>query len=172
MKELETGRRPTAAAALLCAAALAAGCAQPDLTVPTADEAAAYYTIAAEHSVDVTGNVAELVVEQSADQLRRGGTLWAKVGPYVYLFTEGTRDLFEDFPGLAAVRVVTQAPDGTEVARATLPRDALNGLTWQRALNLAGHARLEGTERPRRLEELIDWGEERTEHRYEEGYLR
>lgn len=172
MDELQTGRRRTIGTALLAAAALAGACAQPDLTVPTADEAASYYTIKADHSVDVTGNVAEVVVEQSADHLRRGGTLWAKVGPYVYLFTEGTRDLFEDFPGLAAVRVVTRAPDGTEVARAILTRDTLNGLTWQRALNLSGHARLEGTEQPRRLEELIRWGEERTEHRYEEGYLR
>ena len=137
--------------AILLAGALLpalAGCREPDLVVPEASEVESFYTYRGELSVEMSGNVAEITVSQDPDQLRRGGTLWAKVGPYVVLFSEETRDLFREFSGLAGVRVITRNPWGEEVARAFMTRDALNEVTWQRALNISGHARREGTPLP------------------------
>lgn len=148
------------------------GCEDPDLTLPSTDVAASYYSIPAESSVELNGNIVEVEVEQARALLARGGRLWAMVGPYIYLFSEATRDLLTDYPGLAAVRVITRAPNGEEVARATLPRDALNELTWRRALNISGLARRDGTKRPTRLEDLVEWGEEHTRYRYAEAYVR
>lgn len=134
---------------------------------PTADEVRTYF---AQHrgvdSVRMSGNVAVLHVEQPYDQLARGGSLWARVGPYVYLMTPATRAAFADQPGLAAVRVVTYLPNGDEVARAMLRRDTLNDLLWRRTLNILGHALQSGGESPRRLEELTEWAERYTEFRY------
>lgn len=139
---------------------------------PEAEEIEPYY---AEHRgidrIELSGNVVELHVRQPYDQLERGGSLWARVGPFVYLMTPSTRLVFEDFPGVAAVRVVTYLPDGEEVARAMLRRDALSGVRWQRTLNILGHALRDGRENPRRLEELTEWGEEYTEFRYNPDYV-
>lgn len=148
-----------------------AGCREPDLVVPEASQVEAFYTYEGDLSVEMSGNVAEITVSQDPDELRRGGALWAKVGPYVVLFSRETRDLFEEFSGLAGVRVITHNSWGDEVARAFMTRDALNELTWRRALNIAGHARQEGTRQPRRLEDLVDWGEEHTEYRYDPDYV-
>jgi hypothetical protein len=52
------------------------------------------------------------------------------------------------------------------VARATLERDALNSITWRRALNISGLARRDGSERPTRLEDLVRWGQEHTTYEY------
>lgn len=162
-------------AAFLAAAGVTAllgtACEDPDLDVPLPDEVESYYSIGAEHAVTVRGNVAELEVEQQPRQLARGGRLWAKVGPYVFLFSEGTRNLFRDYPGLAAVRVVTRSADGEEIARATLERGALNELTWRRALNIQGLARRDGTKRPTRLEDLVEWGEEHTRFEYSAAFV-
>lgn len=145
-------------------------CERSELVVPDASDVESYYQISWPATVEMNGNVAEIEVTQPGDQLRRGGPLWAKVGPYIYLFNEGTRDLFLDYDGLAAVRVVTLSPAGDQVAQATLPRDALNGITWRRALNISGHARQSGSERPTLLEDLIDWGEEHTDYEYNQDY--
>jgi hypothetical protein len=145
---------------------------RPAPPVPDEAEVAAYYR---EHNaiahVELHGNLVEVAVIQPYDQIRRGGSLWAKVGPYVYVFSPATRDLLREHPGVAAVRVVTQTPDGREVARATLMRDALSEFGWRRAQNLLGHALHEGTQRPRRLEQLVEWGEEHTEYRYGEAFV-
>lgn len=167
-------RREMKGAAVLAAVAAAAGTGvaceeEPAGTVPTAEQVETYYTVPWESWADLSGNVAQLVVVQPADQLRRGGRLWARVGPYIFLFSEATRSLFEDHGGLAAVRVITRTPDGEEVARATLTRQALNDLTWRRALNISGLARRDGTERPTRLEDLVEWGEEHTTYEYAWG---
>lgn len=142
------------------------------LPVPTAEQAATYY---GEHrglgEVRLAGNVVEVRIRQPREQLRRGGSLWARAGPYVHLFTPSTRDLFEAWPGVAAVRVITHAAEGDEVARAMLLRGDMNGLLWQRSLNLLGHALQEGTIRPRRLEELIQWGEDHTQYEYDPDYV-
>jgi len=150
----------------------ALGCQASVGAVPDAEEAASYYDIPARTEFEVRGNVAEVEVWQSADHLRRGGALWAKVGPYVYLFSEPTRDLFTDYEGLAAVRVVTRDPGAGEIARATLRRDALNDITWKRALNVSGRARLHGGRKLGLLSELVEWGEDHTDFEYNPLYTR
>lgn len=139
---------------------------------PTADEVEPYF---AEHGgvidIEMNGNVVELRVRQPFGQLQRGGSLWARVGPYVYLFTPATRSVFQDFPGIAAMRVTTVLEDNVEVARATLLRDELTDVRWRRSLNILGRALQEGRESPRRLEELTEWGEEYTEFRYNPDYV-
>ena len=111
------------------------------------------------------------MVRQSSDQLRRGGMLWAKVGPYVYLFSEETHQLFLDYSGLAGVRVMTQTAGGASVANALLRRDELTDVLWRRGLNIAGRARRDGTGRITLLEDLIEWGEDHTEFEYNERYV-
>lgn len=156
--------------ALGLVAASVAACESPPLHVPTAEQVESYYDIPSRSTVEMNGNVAEIEVTQSADHLRRGGRLWAQVGPYVYLFTDATQQLFTDWNGLAAVRVTTLAPSGEMVARATLTRDALNSITWKRALNISGHARKSGTTQLTRLEDLVEWGEDHTDHEYNPDY--
>jgi len=117
-----------------------------------------------------SGNVLEEVVQQPADQLRRGGALWARVGPYIYLFTPATRDLLQAHHGIAGVRAITMVGD-TEVARALLVRDTLNELTWRRAVTLLGTALEQGTERPVTMDALARFGEENTRYEYNEDYV-
>lgn len=156
---------------LLLGVLLAVACAQDNGTVPSTEEIARYYPTSGEIDFELSGNVAEIGVRQPTDQLQRGGPLWAKVGPYIYLFSEGTRDLFDDHRGLAGVRVITRAAGGAEVARALLRRDELNDIGWRRAINIAGRARLEGTQRVTLIEELVRWGEEHTTFDYHPDYV-
>jgi hypothetical protein len=170
-KRLDGAQRRTVGALVLVGAALAGACIErPELTLPTADQVESYYSSVTDLDAEIRGNLAEIKVVQSANQLRRGGSLWARVGPYIYLFTEETYRLFQDFPGLAGVRVVTQTAGGVTVASAMLTRDELSDVLWRRSLNIAGHARRDGTERPALLEDLIRWGEEHTEFEYSESY--
>lgn len=156
------------AAALLCvvAAACDAGSTDDDGARPTASAVESYYTYPHGLEAEISGDVVEVRAVQPREQLRRGGRLWARVGPYILLFAEETRRLFENFPGVTAVRVVTRTPEGREVARAYLHRDALTDVTWRRALNIAGHARRSGTDRPALLDELVRWGEDHTDFEY------
>jgi hypothetical protein len=153
---------------------VAGACQEPvELTLPTVEEVTNSYASVAElDEVAINGNVAMVVVRQSADQLRRGGTLWARVGPYIYLFSEETRGLFRDYTGLAGVRVVTRVSGGTTVGNALLKRDELTDVLWRRSLNISGLARRDGTERITLLEDLIFWGEDHTEFEYNERYAR
>jgi hypothetical protein len=145
----------------LLLAGWAAGCAQPEYPLPTAAEVEAFYQVRGDLQVEMNGNVAELAIRQDADQLRRGGSTWARVGPYIYLFSEATQSMLEAWPGVAAIRVTTLPPTGDGmVATAFLRRDVLNTLTWRRALNVAGLARRDATEFPGRMTELIRYGEE------------
>jgi len=169
------GRRPgNALWAGLCLL-LASGCDRfrgEEPAIPTEAEAAQFYSNSPDiESVAIRGNLVEVRVAQPEQQLRRGGSLWARVGPYVYLFSPGTRDLFQAFPGVAAVRVVTTVRGDREVARAMLRRDELSDILWRRSLNILGLALQEGTERPSRLEELVHWGEEHTEYEYDPAYV-
>jgi len=157
--------------ALLIASLGTAACAGDDPALPDASAVGEYYQTAGDLTVEMSGNVAELHVGQSADQLRRGGPLWAKVGPYIFLFTEGTQQLFADHPALAGVRVVTRDPGGGEVARALLARDELNAVTWRRALNISGRARTGGTDQVTLIEQLVGWGEEHTTFAYHPNYV-
>ncbi len=147
-------------------------CEEVDLAVPNAREVESAYAYEGSLKASMNGNVAEITIEQPARQLRRGGTLWAKVGPYVLLFSKETEGLFETYPGLAGVRVITRSSDDGEVARALLTRDALNDLTWRRAINIAGRARKSGTAKPTLLEDLVRWGEDHTQHEYNSRYTR
>jgi len=147
-----------------------AACEEPNLSVPSTTAVEDAFQYEGNLSVSMNGNVAEVTVVQPEHQIRRGGTLWAKVGPYVLLFSQETERLFESYPGLAGVRVKTTLPSGQDVAEALLPRDALNELTWKRALNIAGRARRDGTRRPTLLEELVRWGEDHTEYDYNPRY--
>jgi len=159
-------------AALFALPLLAAVCQEPaDLTLPTDDQVSeAFATVPGLAEASVNGNVASIVVEQSSQQLRRGGSLWAKVGPYIYLFSEETRQLFNDYTGLAAVRVTTKTGSST-VASALLSYDELTDVLWRRSLNISGLARRDGTERVTLLEDLINWGEDHTEFEYNARYV-
>lgn len=162
--------RAFAVAGLLILAA--GGCTAPrDATLPTPEEAVSYYSYQGGLEARLSGNVVEIIASQPADQLRRGGSLWAKVGPFVLLFTEETHRLLEDYPGVAGVRVVTRIRNGPEVARALLSRTELTGVLWRRSLNIAGKARLDGTRRPSLLEDLVRWGEDHTEFEYNPRYV-
>jgi hypothetical protein len=152
--------------ALLLIPLLLMGCAEVDLTLPTAEEVESVFLYDGTLTASLNGNVAEVTIVQAERQLRRGGTLWAKVGPYVFLFSKESEGLFRDYPGLAGIRVVTVTPGKIEVARAFLPRNELNDVTWRRALNISGLARRDGTRRPTLLESLVEWGEDHTEFAY------
>lgn len=151
---------------VLMAAVALSGCSDQDLTVPSASEIEAAYMYEGELSAEMHGNVAEITVVQPSRHIRRGGSLWVKVGPYVVLFTQETQQLFRDYPGLAGVRVITRTPDRGEVARVFLVRDTLTDVLWRRSINIAGRARQDGTRRPSLLEDLVRWGEDRTEYQY------
>lgn len=148
------------------------GCQEVEAPVPTVDEVEAYYEGTPGITVEMSGNVAEITVLQPYSQVRRGGTLWAKVGPYIYLFSQETQSLFLDFGGLAGVRVITTTSSRGEVARVFLARDGLTDVLWRRAMNIAGLARRDGTERPTLLEDLVQWGEEHAEFEYNSRFLR
>jgi hypothetical protein len=156
----------------LAVSVLSAGCQQrSSLELPSDEDVESYYQYDDGLEAKVVGNVAVITVAQSVQLIRRGGPLWAKVGPYVFLFTAETHQLFEDFPGLAAVRVITEV--GTaEVANALLARDELSDLLWRRSLNIAGRARRDGTNRMTLLEALVRWGEEHTEYTYNDRYTK
>lgn len=166
-----TGSRLRSATAVAVALGAVACRGSEELPLPTAEQVESYYEYESALDAEVAGNVAVIEVEQSAQQLRRGGRLWAMVGPYIFLFTEETRRLFEDFPGLAGVRVITHV-GGAEVANALLTRDELPDILWRRSLNIAGKARRDGTERPTLLENLVEWGEAHTDYTYNERYTR
>lgn len=148
-----------------------AGCGEPEpsLTLPTPADLEGLYGPSVQ--VDLSGNVVDVRAVQPADQLRRGGAVWAKVGPYIYLFSPQTRDLFETYTGIGGVRVTTVDGRGRLVGRAILERGTLNSVTWKRAINLAGRARLEGTQRPSYILDLIEYGEETVEHEYGTTYV-
>jgi hypothetical protein len=139
--------------------------------VPDIEDARRTY---ADHGITAefrySGNVLELVVQQSSDQLRRGGQLWARVGPYIYLFSPATRELFEAHTGLAGVRVVTMS-DGREVARALLVRDALNEIGWRRSRAVLAEALDQGTERPSTMDRLVQFGEQTTQFEYNPEFV-
>ncbi len=147
-------------------------CEEVDLALPSESEAEAHYANSSDLSVRLSGNVVEVTVDQPLRQVRRGGSLWAKVGPYIYLFTDETESLLREYPGVSGVRVITRTGrSNAEVARAFLHRDSLNELTWRRARNIAGKARTEGTRRPALLEELVDWGQAHTEFGYSQDFV-
>ncbi len=165
---LRTARRVAFVTVVL---AVTGGCDEKsELTLPTDADLTGLYGEAP--TVTLNGNVVDVEVYQPADQLRRGGSTWAKVGPFIYLFSPQTRDIFETWSGVGGVRVTTTDGRGRLVARAMLPRATLNSLTWPRAANLVGKARLEGTRRPSYILDLIEYGEETAEYEYSTRYVK
>jgi hypothetical protein len=151
------------AALLLLAALPVAGCETRERRLPDAEEAGALYGNGLE--ARMSGNLLELRIELD-EQLERGGGIWIRGAPYFYLISPTTRDLFAEYEDLAAVRAVVMDSRGRELSRATLERDVISSVRWREGLALAGLARRDGTERPRTIEELTAWGEERTEFSY------
>ena len=152
-------------------AVLLVACARADLPLPNDEDIVEAFESERPLSAEMIDNVAVLFVEQSSQQLRRGGTLWAKVGPYIFLFSKEVQGLFDAYPGLAGIRVETRVGEAT-VASALLRRDELSDLLWRRSLNIAGLARRDGTNRMTRLEDLVRWGEDHTVYDYNERYIR
>lgn len=163
---IERGTIAGVVGALLLAAGCGGGEGAPQL--PTASALDGLYGSRA--SVQLRGNVVDVSVEQPADQLQRGGALWAKVGPYIFVFSPQTRELFQSYPDLAAVRVRTFDGAGNRIAEAMLRRDALNELTWREAERRVARARTEGTERPGLMEDLVRYGEDLTTYEYNPAY--
>lgn len=141
-----------------------------DTSLPSAEELAGRFGPTV--NLRMNGNVVEVSVRQSPEQLRRGGPIWAKAGPYIYLFTPQTQSLFDEFGGVAAVRVTTIDGRDRLVAKAMLGRSSLNSVTWRRAINVAGTARVEATTRPNTMVDLIEFGEETTSFEYSDRYVR
>lgn len=135
--------------------------------LPTPEELAGLY--GGDASLRMNGNVVDVRVAQDPAQIRQGGTLWAKVGPYIFLFSPQTQELFERFPDVAAVRVRTFA-GRNPLAEAMLQRNELNSVTWREAIQKVAKARLEGTRNPGHLETLVRYGEDHTRFEYAAPY--
>jgi len=168
---------PTIRIAALAMLLVAGGCdriwpGKADKNLPAIADVRAIYRANGLDKGQITynGNVVEIRGTQAPDQLRRGGSLWARVGPWIYLLTPGTRKVFQDFAGIAAVRVITTA-GRKEIARATLRNGALSDVLWRRTLNILGHALQEGTQSPVRLQELAEWGERYGEYKYSADHV-
>jgi len=167
-------RARAACLVVLCAIASAACEPQTGGAMPTEAQVDSIYRASGSEpvSVELRGNVVQVRFRQDDDQIRRGGSLWVRVGPFIYLATPATRELFDRFDGVAGVRVVTVIGDDTEVARALLTREEATDVRMDRGAALLGRALQEGTRRPTRLEDLVQWGERYTDHRYNERFLR
>ncbi len=131
-----------------------------------------YYSFpAGDLAFGMSGNVAQVTVTVDPEPYRMGGDLWAKALPYIFLFSEGTRSAFEDHPGLGGVRVRVLHPSGATMSQAILARDEMSQREWREALNIAGQARRDGTERPGLMTRLVHWGEDHTEFEYNPDYI-
>lgn len=159
----------------LGAASVVAGCeafGRDELVLPTQEEARmAFASHPSVTDVNLSGNVVEVVVEQPLEHVQRGGSLWARFGPYAHLFSPAARSIFENFSGVAALRVITRLPNGTEIARATLRRDATNLSVWRRGEALLATALQQGTERPGQVERLVHWAEGIADYEYNPQYV-
>lgn len=152
-------------ALLLCAGA---GCEAGDAPAVLPAPEAVSDRYGEQASAGLSGNVLQVTVPL-ADELLRGGSLWRRSGPFFYLFSPATRDLFVEYPDLAGVRVVATDAAGTELARATLRREVLSEFQWREALSVSAVAQKEGTARPRSIEELIYFGQDHTDFTYAPG---
>jgi hypothetical protein len=160
---------------LLGAATLLSACQVPGRSdvppPPAAGELEGHWSYAGGVEVEITGNVARVSVVVDPAPFAGGGDLWAKGFAYLFLFSPGTKDALDAHPGLGGVRVVTLHPNGDVMSEALLSRGTLNPYTWQRALSIAGQARRDATERPGRMRDLVQWGEDHTEFEYNPRYI-
>jgi hypothetical protein len=142
------------------------GCQSPEREWVLPDPAHVTEWFGESTEVSFSGNVLEIRGTLSEDFLRRGGRIWERSGPYFYLFNVHVQALLQEYPDIAAVRAITFSSDGEELARATLHRSELSEVQWREALGRASLAQSQGTASPRRIEELIRYGEDRTEFQY------
>jgi hypothetical protein len=156
------------AAAVLCLPMI--GCATGEEPRVLPDEATIEAAYREGVEAEVSGNLVRLTV-QMPEGFERGGSLWAKSGPYFYLFTTATRDLFATYEDIAALEVSAVTEEGEEVARARLLRNDLNAITWRRALAYAAQAQTEGTTSPSHVDRLVRWGEDVAEHEYNPEFV-
>ncbi len=138
---------------------------------PTAAQVAEHYRAVGTFSVEMSGNVAQVTTVIDRDAYRMGGELWARASPYVFLFSAPTQEVFQAYPGLGGVRMIVRYGDGSLVAEALLDRASMPAGRWGRALSIAGQARAEGSERPGYMRDLVRWGEDHTEFRYNPEYI-
>jgi len=146
---------------------------QPDLTLPTTEEVAEFYSqFQGISSIELSGNVVVVRVEQSASQIQFAGGLWAQLGPYIYLLSPATRNLFITYPGVAAVRVITFTGKEEEVARTMLVRDTMGDYQWQRSVELLRRAMEDGGKSHLRVGDLVRWAEQYVDYEYNPTYVR
>jgi hypothetical protein len=137
------------------------------LPLPSAEDLASYYEFAGDLTVAMSGNVPQVTVTVSREEYARGGELWAKAFPYLFLFTPGTRRLFDEHPGVGGVRVITRYDDGSLVAQALLEKEDTDLGDWNRALSAALAARQDGSRFPLLMDDLVKIGEEMTDFEYD-----
>ena len=144
---------------------------QSPLVTPSATDVETYYEYAGILAVEMSGNVGQVTVVIDRDEYRMGGRVWAMASPFIFLFSTATLQAFEDYTGLGGIRVIVRYPDGSVLAQALLERGEFNDVTWPRALNVAGHARIEGTASPGFMRDLVRFGEEHTDFQYNPEYI-
>ncbi len=132
--------------------------------LPDPVEVADWYGEGTEARFD--GNLLEIRGTIDPEFLRRGGRIWARSGPYFYLFNVHVHRLLIEYPDIAAVRAIAVTEGGDELAVATLARGAMNEPRWQEAMARVAYAQRDGTENPRLVERLIQFGEDYTEYSY------
>jgi hypothetical protein len=153
------------AAAMLIIAVSACGGERQEWVLPDMAAVTAWYGVGTEASID--GNVLEIRAIADPDHLARGGRIWARSGPYFYLFNVHVQQLLRDYPDLAGVRARTFTTGGEEVAAAMITRPGLSETRWAEALARASLAQRHGTSNPRLIERLIQFGEDHaTDFRY------
>lgn len=153
--------------AITAAAAAPTGCdhaRDAELRLPDPDSTEAWFGSDAEVRLD--GRVLEISGTLPEGFLERGGVIWQRSGPYFFIFNVHMRELIQEYPDLAAIRAIVHDDSGQELARATLPSGTLTEGAWDEGVRLASRAQTEGTENPRRIEQLIEWAEDRTEYEY------
>jgi hypothetical protein len=158
-------RTMTRAVAVLAAIGFGSACSgERDWVLPDPASVTTWFGEGTEAELD--GNVLEIRGTMDPDHLRRGGRLWARSGPYFYLFNVHVQQLLMDYPDLAAVRARTFTADGEEVAEAMLLRTELSEARWREALARSSLAQQEGTTNPRVIERLVQFGEDHTTFEY------
>lgn len=133
-------------------------------SLPSLEVAATRY--GKEQEVRLNGNVLEVFATIPNSHLR-GGSLWLKAGPYFFVFSSATKEMFDTYDGLAAVRVVTRNESSEELARAMITRDALTAGRFEHGMRRAALAQAKGTEKPGIVRDLVHWSEDHvTEYHY------
>lgn len=156
MHRFHRGRLALALSLALLAAACTAE--RGEWVLPDPAAVSAWYGSDAVATID--GNLLEIRGTMDPEFLRRGGSLWARSGPYFYLFNVHVQQLLQDYPDLAGVRATVTDEEGEEIASAMITRADLNEFRWREALARASLAQRDGTRNPRTVERLILFGEE------------